>query len=110
MPDNTLAGLVREQTKVLRNLNRIMERMNENITVLVGCASDGTQTDEQLDLMGRLKDTLKELDPDSMLVRGSPKTTYKSTHKYIEHLRKAIRRASSYTGLGPEFDGKKEEE
>ena len=84
--------------------------MNENITVLVGCASDGTQTDEQLDLMGRLKDTLKELDPDSMLVRGSPKTTYKSTHKYIEHLRKAIRRASSYTGLGPEFDGKKEEE
>ena len=89
MLDINLGSLIREQTKVLRNLNRIMERMNENITVLVGCASDGTQTDEQLDLMERLKDTLK--------------TTYKSTHKYIEHLRKAIRRASSY-------DGTKEEE
>lgn len=103
MLDINLGSLIREQTKVLRNLNRIMERMNENITVLVGCASDGTQTDEQLDLMERLKDTLKELNPDSMLVRGSPKTTYKATHKYIEHLRKAIRRASSY-------DGTKEEE
>ena len=103
MLDINLGSLIREQTKVLRNLNRIMERMNENITVLVGCASDGTQTDEQLELMERLKDTLKELDPDSILVRGSPKTTYKSTHKYIETLRKAIRRTSSY-------DGTKEEE
>ena len=96
MLDINLGSLIREQTKVLRNLNRIMERMNENITVLVGCASDGTQTDEQIELMERLKDTLKQLDPESILVRGSPKTTYKSTHKYIEHLRKAIRRASSY--------------
>jgi len=103
MLDINLANLIREQTKVLRNLNRIMERMNENITVLVGCASDGTQTDEQLELMESLKDTLKKLDPDSILVRGSPKTTYKATHKYIETLRKAIRRASSY-------DGTKEEE
>jgi len=94
MLDINIGSLIREQTKVLRNLNRIMERMNENITVLVGCASDGTQTDEQIELMERLKDTLKELDPDSGLVRGSPKTTYKATHKYIETLRKAIRRAS----------------
>jgi len=103
MLDISLASLIKEQTKVLRNLNRIMERMNENITVLVGCASDGTQTDEQIELVERLKDTLKEIDPDSGLVRGSPKTTYKATHKYIETLRKAIRRASSY-------DGTKEEE
>ena len=102
MLDINLGSLIREQTKVLRNLNRIMERMNENITVLVGCASDGTQTDEQLELMERLKDTLKQLDPDSMLVRGSPKTTYKSTHKYIETLRNAIRRASSYDGTKDE--------
>ena len=103
MLDISLASLIKEQTKVLRNLNRIMERMNENITVLVGCASDGTQTDEQIELVERLKDTLKEIDPGSGLVRGSPKTTYKATHKYIETLRKAIRRASSY-------DGTKEEE
>lgn len=102
MLDINLGSLIREQTKVLRNLNRIMERMNENITVLVGCASDGTQTDEQLELMERLKDTLKQLDPDSILVRGSPKATYKSTHKYIEHLRKAIRRSSSYDGTKKE--------
>ena len=103
MLDINLGSLIREQTKVLRNLNRIMERMNENITVLVSCASDGAQTDEQLELMGRLKDALEQLDPDSGLIRGSPKTTYKATHKYIETLKKAIRRASSY-------DGTKEEE
>ena len=110
MSDKTLASLVREQTKVLVKLNKIMDRMNENITVLVGCASDGTQTDEQLKVMANLKDALRVMDPESSLIRGNPKTTYKATHRYIEILRKAIRRASSYTGLGPEFYGKKEEE
>ena len=110
MPDNTPAGLVREQIKVLRKLTRLTNSVNENLVVLVGCTSGGVPTEEQYELLTKLKEILMELEPESLLLRVSHKPTYKDTHNYIHELKNAIRRASSYTGLGPEFDGKKEEE